>query len=131
MNYDASPKEERKIISNYIADKLLSVFRTGEYILEEDLQVDFQQLNSKLKQYHAILDRLLKDNPLNIQLTWRDIKIPSKRWHLCKICNWPFISYDCFNKIQICTRQQYTRFNVSTKEYYKSTGIRDLLQRYW
>ena len=116
------PKDERKLICNYLADKLLTVFQTGEYTSEKDLQEDFQLFKSNLKQYHAILDRLLKDNPLNRQLTWRDIKITAKRWHLCKICGRPFIAYDSFNKMKLCTRQEYVRYNTSTNEFYKSTG---------
>ena len=115
-------KEERKIICNHLTDKLLSVFQTGEYTSENDLQEDFQLFKSNLKQYHTILDRLLKDNPLNRHLTWRDIKIPSKRWHLCKVCSKPYIAYDTKNNMKICTRQDYVRFNTSTNEYYKSTG---------
>lgn len=115
-------KEERKIISNYLTDKLLTVFQTGEYTLEEDLQEDFQLFKSNLKQYHAVLDRLLQNNPLNRQLTWRNVKITAKRWHICKICNKPYIAYDTFNKMKICARQEYVRYNMSTNEYYKSTG---------
>lgn len=96
-------KEERKIICNHLADKLLTVFQAGEYTSDKDLQEDFQMFKSNIKQYHAILDRLLKDNPLNRQLTWRDIKITAKRWHLCKVCNKPYIAYDSFNKMKICT----------------------------
>lgn len=114
--------EERKTICNYLTERFLTVFRTEDYTTEEELQEDFQAFKSNLKQYHAILDRLLKDNPLNRQLTWRDIRVTAKRWHICKICNKPFIAYDSFNRMKLCTRQEYVRYNVSTKQYYKSTG---------
>ncbi len=116
------PKEERKVLCNYLTDKLLSVFQTGEYTSEQDLQDDFQLFKSNLKQYHAIVDRLLKDNPLNRELTWRHVKITAKRWHICEICSRPFIAYDSFNKMKICTKQDYVRYNTSTNEFYKSTG---------
>jgi len=115
-------KEERKTLCNYLINKFLTVFQTGEYTTEEDLQDDFQAFKSNLKQYHAILDRLLQDNPLNRQLTWRDVRITAKRWHLCKICEKPFIAYDAFNKMKLCTRQDYVRYNTSTSQFYKSTG---------
>lgn len=115
-------KEERKIICNHLTDKLLTVFQTGEYTSDEDLQEDFQLFKSNLKQYHEILDRLLKDNPLNLELTWRDIKITAKRWHLCKVCHKPFIAYDTNNNMKICAKQDYVRYNTIRNEFYKSTG---------
>ncbi|WP_249649256.1 hypothetical protein, partial [Lysinibacillus sp. D4B2_S17] len=75
------------------------------YTSEEVLDEDFQLFKNNLKQYHAILDRLLKDKPLNLELTWHDIKITAKRWHICKICGRPFIAYESFNKMKICTKQ--------------------------
>ena len=102
-------KEDRKVLCNYLTDKLLSVFQTGEYTSEQDLRDDFQLFKLNLKQYHIVLDRFLKDNP-------------ARRWHICKICGRPFIAYDSFNKMKICTRQEYIRYNTVTNEYYKSMG---------
>lgn len=116
------PKEERKIICNHLTDKLLSVFQMGGYTSEEELQEDFQLFKSSLKQYHSILDRLLKDNPLNRRLTWREIKVTAKRWRICKVCQKPFITYDTNNNMRICAKQVYVRYNRSSNEYYKSTG---------
>lgn len=115
-------KEERKIICNHLTDKLLSVFQTGEYTSEKDLQGDFQLFKSNIKQYREIIDRLLKDNPLNRELTWRDVKIEEKRWRLCKVCGKPFIAYDTKNNMRICAKQDYVRYNSARKRYYKSTG---------
>jgi hypothetical protein len=115
-------KEERKILCNYLTDKLLSVFQAGEYTSEQDLQEDFQMFKLNLKQYHAVLDRLLKDNLLNRELTWRDIKITAKRWHICKMFGKPFIAYDRFNKMKICANKDYVRYKTSTGAYFKSTG---------
>jgi len=114
--------EERKTICNYLTERFLTVFRIEDYTNEEELQGDFRAFKVNLKQYHAVLDRLLKDNPLNRQLTWRDVRITAKRWHICKICNQPFISYNAFNKMKLCTRLDYVRYNTSTNQYYKSTG---------
>lgn len=108
-------------LHNYLANKLLTIFGSQTYTNDKSLQQDFQDFKLwNLGQYHRIIDRILQESESYKHLTWRDVKIHPKRWHVCKCCNQPFIATDKFNKQQICHHQTYMRYGK--EGYYKSAG---------
>ena len=108
-------------LHNYLAVKLFGIFASRTYTEDKQLQEDFAEFKlTNLGQYHRIIDTVLQDNPDYAHLTWRDVKIHPKRWHLCKNCQQPFIATDKFNKQQICRHAIYTRYGKDG--FYKSSG---------
>lgn len=106
---------------NYLARKLLTIFGSQTYLESQSLQQDFQDFKrSNLGQYHRIMDSILQEHPDYQHLTWRDVKINYKRWHVCKCCQQPFIATDTYNRQQICQLETYTRYGKDG--YYKSAG---------
>lgn len=110
-----------KHLYNYLAKKLISIFASQNYEEDSPLQEDFKEFKrSNLGQYHRIIDTVLSEHPDYQYLTWRDVKINYKRWHICKCCQQPFISTDKYNRQQICQHETYTRYGKDG--YYKSAG---------
>lgn len=112
------PESEQKHFYKQLTTRLLEVFAFDYYEDDKDLQQDFHEWkNSDRKDYHDILNEILTDiSPEGIELNWRDLgKLNYRRWHVCAVCDKPFIDYGT-NKQKTCYTIPYQQYKVGTEE---------------
>jgi hypothetical protein len=130
LEYLKLPPEEKKHFYKFFEKELLNIFAKDYYINKEELQLDFVKLK-RSKSYKQLLEIILKsvEEEIGIKLKVDDlIRLTPNRFKLCSVCKKPFISFDNFNKMKICYKQDYIKYKLLTKskdktnkEFFKST----------